>query len=214
MNNLEFSNEFDILFQNMNAGSAPGLTEYEKSVMLTQASEKVLIDLVASNNLDIVANSIKTVNILPITGSTPLTETSVFFTLPDDYLRLVNEFVKSAESSRNLSVVPITHEELKSLLFRPYPYPRKRTAWRVINSNDAVEKLVEIVCRPNCTAKHYILTYAKLPIPIILDGVTETIRGVTGPSETDLPSSVHPVILETAVQLANITYIGTNAQQG
>ena len=41
----EFSVEFDILYNNVSSNQAPGLTEYEKSVFLTQAQEAIVLDL-------------------------------------------------------------------------------------------------------------------------------------------------------------------------
>ena len=41
----ELSVEFDILFNNISSNQAPGLSEYEKSVFLTQAMEAVILDL-------------------------------------------------------------------------------------------------------------------------------------------------------------------------
>ena len=38
----EFSAEFDILYNNITSNIAPGLTEYEKSVFLTQAQEQLV----------------------------------------------------------------------------------------------------------------------------------------------------------------------------
>ena len=37
MNHTEFSNEFDVLYNNIMSNAAPGLNEYEKSVFLTKA---------------------------------------------------------------------------------------------------------------------------------------------------------------------------------
>ena len=37
MTNQEFSNEFDILYNNVASNQAPGLDEYEKAVFLTNA---------------------------------------------------------------------------------------------------------------------------------------------------------------------------------
>lgn len=42
MTNPEFSHEFDILYNNIMSNSAPGLTEYEKSVFLTKAQEEIV----------------------------------------------------------------------------------------------------------------------------------------------------------------------------
>ena len=41
----EFSTEFDLLYDNISSNQAPGLTEYEKSVFLTQAQEALVLDL-------------------------------------------------------------------------------------------------------------------------------------------------------------------------
>ena len=45
MTSQDFSFEFDILYNNISSNQAPGLTEYEKSVFLTQAQEAVILDL-------------------------------------------------------------------------------------------------------------------------------------------------------------------------
>lgn len=42
MTNLEFSNEFDVLYNNITSNQAPGLDEYEKSVFLTKAQDEVV----------------------------------------------------------------------------------------------------------------------------------------------------------------------------
>jgi hypothetical protein len=42
MTNLEFSNTFDVLYNNINSNQAPGLDEYEKSVFLTKAQDEIV----------------------------------------------------------------------------------------------------------------------------------------------------------------------------
>ena len=42
MTTLEFSNEFDVLYNNIMSNAAPGLNEYEKSVFLTKAQEEII----------------------------------------------------------------------------------------------------------------------------------------------------------------------------
>lgn len=44
MTNQEFSNEFDILYNNVTSNQAPGLDEYEKSVFLTKAQDQIVKD--------------------------------------------------------------------------------------------------------------------------------------------------------------------------
>ncbi len=38
----EFSNEFDVLYNNIMSNQAPGLDEYEKSVFLTKAQSEII----------------------------------------------------------------------------------------------------------------------------------------------------------------------------
>ena len=42
MTNQEFSNEFDVLYNNITSNQAPGLDEYEKSVFLTKAQDEIV----------------------------------------------------------------------------------------------------------------------------------------------------------------------------
>ena len=42
MKTQEFSNEFDVLYNNIMSNAAPGLNEYEKSVFLTKAQEEII----------------------------------------------------------------------------------------------------------------------------------------------------------------------------
>ena len=39
----EFSDEFDILYNNINSNQAPGLNDYEKSIFLTKAQEELIL---------------------------------------------------------------------------------------------------------------------------------------------------------------------------
>jgi len=211
MTNEEFSREFDIMFQNINSGSAPGVDEYEKSLLLTQASEKVLLNLIASNSLELIANKISTVELVPYSGTiTPLSENSEFFELPANFLSIINDFVIKSDGTR-LTVIPISHADYKALSFKPYNFPRRRTVWRIVNADSS--PIVEIIHRFNDDAATYTPTLSTYPTPIILDGVSETIRGVTGPSNTDLLEALHPNILEVAVQMGVVLYIGAPQQQ-
>ena len=43
MTNQEFSNQFDVLYNNVMSNQAPGLDEYEKSVFLTKAQNEIVL---------------------------------------------------------------------------------------------------------------------------------------------------------------------------
>ena len=42
MTNLEFSNQFEVLYNNITSNQAPGLDNYEKSVFLTKAQDEII----------------------------------------------------------------------------------------------------------------------------------------------------------------------------
>ncbi len=44
MTTTEFSNEFDVLYNNIMSNAAPGLNEYEKSVFLTKAQDEIIFN--------------------------------------------------------------------------------------------------------------------------------------------------------------------------
>ena len=50
MNTAEFSNEFDILYNNITSNMAAGLSEYEKSVFLTRAQEDIITGFYSGKN--------------------------------------------------------------------------------------------------------------------------------------------------------------------
>ena len=45
MTTQEFSLEFDLMYNNISSNQAPGLSEYEKSLFLTQAQEALVLDM-------------------------------------------------------------------------------------------------------------------------------------------------------------------------
>ena len=45
MTTREMSNSFSVLYNNITSNQAPGLTEYEKSVFLTQAQDSIVLSL-------------------------------------------------------------------------------------------------------------------------------------------------------------------------
>lgn len=53
MTTAEFSEEFNLLYNNISSNAAPGLDEYEKSVFLTQAQEAVVISIYNGNSVDV-----------------------------------------------------------------------------------------------------------------------------------------------------------------
>ena len=95
MNHIEFSSEFDILYNNIMSNAAPGLNEYEKSVFLTQAQEQTVIEAYTGDNNNssferteevrrYLSELVKTYITDTKESGTGLSTSSVFFKIPDD----------------------------------------------------------------------------------------------------------------------------------
>lgn len=47
---LEFSDQFDVLYNNITSNQAPGLNEYEKSLFLTKAQDEIIKNYFTANS--------------------------------------------------------------------------------------------------------------------------------------------------------------------
>lgn len=238
MTNIEFAMEMDVIYENINKGGGIGLDPYEKSVILTRAQELLVYEL-ANKDLSLLSSLVKTSRLLPIDISAltypKIDERSTIFKLPDNYLRILNEVVYSYTvdpigdpggeeptpgetiqlplSALRYSVIPISFEQYTVLMAKPYNYPHRRTAWRLLNTGGEIPLYIEILSRANTLSPlkglaEYRITYLVVPTPIILEALAtgESIRGINTESETNLIESLHPFILDKAVTLAEQYY--------
>lgn len=220
MTTQEFSDEFDILLSSYNTiDGSVGITldEYEKSVFLTNAQEKIVISLYNGKNplndsfekteevrryLD---NLIKTqVITTQETGYTGLSSKSIFFKLPEDLWFITYESVKlkddklGCENGNDILVSPITQDDYYRIKKNPFRGPSKRRAIRL----DTKGKVVEIVSEYNIES--YLVRYLTRPNPIILIKLSDnlSINGINDKTECELNPVIHRSILEEAVKLA------------
>lgn len=163
MTTQEFSNEFDVLYNNIMSNQAPGLDEYEKSVFLTKAQNEILknyfnpkgnkyqegFDGSAKRQIDF-SNLIKVLNSskinlegLAIKKLYPKVDSrSQIFEFPSgSALLIISESctvqVSESNSDKKIlcNVVPINFQEYQRLITKPYKYPTKNQVWRIIESN-------------------------------------------------------------------------------
>ena len=228
MTNQEFSNEFDVLYNNIMSNQAPGLDEYEKSVFLTKAQNEILKNYFnpkgnkyqegfdGSPKRQIDFSSLVRVSEPTIISSDSsyikMDNRSKLYTIPTDILFIVNETAKltSGSTSKYLSIVPISFDEYNRLMSKPYKCPLKNQGWRLLQySNKGVAEVIVV----GGTLSEYKIRYIKRPKPIILANLNETysnvsIDGETSVSECELDSILHPEILQRAVELAKSAYTG------
>ena len=158
MTTQEFSNEFDVLYNNIMSNQAPGLDEYEKSIFLTKAQEELVRDYFNSRNVKnaqgfddnqkrqydfstllssiTLPDFIDTYRALSELGSVTYNTTfdsrAKIYIAPSDLFLVINESIEDS-AKRRYSVLPISYDEYNRLMLKPYGFPLKRQAWRIIS---------------------------------------------------------------------------------
>lgn len=166
MTTQELSNQFDILYNNA-SNSAPGLDEYEKSVILTKAEKDLVRDYFNSRTvktgegfddsqkrqydfstlLRTVKLELKSLLLINFDGYQKdfniFDNRSLIYVAPPDFFLSINESIID-NNNRRYSVLPISYSEYNRLMLKPYGYPLKRQAWRIIS--DSSPTLGEYSC--------------------------------------------------------------------
>lgn len=158
MTTQEFSNEFDVLYNNIMSNQAPGLDEYEKSVFLTKAQEELVRDYFNSRNVKNAqgfddsqkrqydfstllsgaelydcADNIKALAASNLIMFNPIFDNrSRVYLAPSDLFLAINESIEDS-AKRRYSVLPISYDEYNRLMSKPYGFPLKRQAWRIVS---------------------------------------------------------------------------------
>lgn len=158
MTNNEFSNEFDVLYQNITSNQAPGLDEYEKSVFLSKAQDEIVksyfdpktnkpqegFDGSEKRQIDfsmlIVTEKAIEATVQPV-QLFPLQHTKVF-AVPDKILMFINESLTVTRDGNPtyLTVVPLDYKEYNRLMSKPYKRPLKNQAWRILTNTTTISE--------------------------------------------------------------------------
>lgn len=228
----EFSNEFDILYNNIMSNQAPGLDEYEKSVFLTKAQDELIknyfnakgnkyqegLDDSEKRQIDF-SNLIRVEEIPPQSILPPYTkfdDRSKSFLMPANILFILNESAQMIIDDEviKLTIIPLNYKEYTRLMSKPFKYPLKGKGWRLNQSLPFSSKSVaEIITPVNSRTLTYKIRYVKKPNPIILTNLEEiapdlSIEEINTKSECELSESLHIEILQRAVELAKSAYLG------
>lgn len=229
MTNQEFSNEFDVLYNNIMSNQAPGLDEYEKSVFLTKAQDEIVKNYFNpkgnkyQEGFD--GNEKRQIDFSMIMRSREVPSEfadGVFdsrgkvVTIDSDIMMILNEYATvtrandahSIPETVRLTIVPINYTEYSRLMSKPFKRPLKWQAWRLL-TNDGTTKKAEIIAGPNDTLTAYHIRYIKRPQAIILSNLEGvTLDGKTTAQECELDPILHQEILQRAVELAKAAYTG------
>lgn len=225
MNVTEFSNEFDILYNNSMSNAAPGINEYEKSVFLTKAQDELIKNYYEPDGNkykkgldDSLKRQVDFSELIKVSAgelntkapSVTFDKRAKIFDLPIDLLLPTNEIVETDSGIKQ--VISINYEDYTRLMSRPYKEPPKYQAWR-LNTTSSGRMSVEVIINSNDTIKEYKVRYVRRPKPIITVDLSSeygnmTINGVGDVSECELNPIIHQEILQRAVELAKVAYTG------
>lgn len=141
----EMSNEFDILFNNINSDQAPGLNEYEKSVLLTKAQNELVKNYFnpagnkyqkgfdGNEKRQIDFSSIIKTEILEFMNESPVIDNrGLVYKFPPNLLSVINETFED-KSGMRYSIIPLAFTEYQRVMMKPYAYPPKKSIWRLIS---------------------------------------------------------------------------------
>lgn len=235
MTTSEFSRQFDVRFNNVASNLAHGVTEYEKSLYLTQAQLEII-----KNYFNPKGNKYqegfdmspkRDVDFSSITKFKRITTSSLYnasfgiksvqLTINDDVLMILNDrfnynlSVVSGLYAYNTNVVPITYTQYQSVLAKPYKNPPSRQTWRIIHTGGNTTGYIGIELIPksifdNALGFEYLVRYIQRPTPIITSTLTGgyTIQGLTAITQCLLVPEIHDEILNRAVELCRADYLG------
>lgn len=230
----EFKSQFDLLYDNIATKGAPGLDEYEISVLLTLAQEELVKNYnnPESNKLnegfensskrrtdlkELIRDYKTTSQILSDKG---ISENSTFFVIPDDVFVIKSESVIITDpicGKINATVVPKTHDEYETQKDNPFKKPSKDKVWRLdYNSTEPGQNVVELISE--LPIEKYNMRYLKRANPIILTDLNAgdfldsglTILEQTQQQTSELDPSIHSEIVRRAVELATLSYKENN----
>lgn len=212
MTTSEFSNEFDVLYNNITSNQAPGLDNYEKSVVLTKAQEEVVLGLYSGTSgfsfeeteylrrcLD---SLIETTTLKPTSlEEIKIYQSSTLFQLPTDKTKecwFITYEQATLNNNKLVKVIPVRLDEWNVVKDNPFKKQNKNKVIRIDSGNNIIELISDL------PVSEYKIKYLRKPSPIILETITtgEKINGESEEKPCELNTVLHRLILDRAVQLA------------
>ena len=204
------------MYNNIMSNQAPGLSEYEKSLFLTQAQEALVLDIYSGKLgssfesteevTDYLSPLVKQATYTTKVEGKGLDSRSVFFNIDTDIwfktgekAIIKDDSLKCGNSTeREVDVVPVTQDTLYRTKNSPFRGPNERRILRL----DCEANKVELISK--YPIESYTIRYLSKPELIILDNLPEglTINDISTPQTCKLSSAIHRAILSRAVSIA------------
>lgn len=210
----DWSLQFDLLYNNISSNQAPGLTEYEKSVFLTQAQEAVILDLYKGTLGDSFETTEEVTRYL-----SSLVRTHDFTDISTTYNNVlgnkqyhvtiseINDLwfityqsgnIALEETTRDVMVVPTKQDTLFKDLNNPFRGPNTN---KILSVSE--DKTIILYSKHPITS--FYIKYLKRPNPIVLEDSELEVNGVSE-FNVEIPESLHTHVLTRAVQMAKAVW--------
>lgn len=153
----EFSNEFDVRFNNIDSNLSYSVSEYEKSLYLTRAQLEIVknyfnpkgnkyqdgIDSSPKREIDlscVISNVEFTAPAMYALSTSYSGLVELYVSLDQQIIGILNDSFwyngVTDDFQYKTSVAPITYEQYQVILSKPYRNPPKRTSWRVMDTGE------------------------------------------------------------------------------
>jgi hypothetical protein len=149
MTNAEFLNGFNLLYDSVTSNQAAGLNEYEISTFLTLAQNDIIksyFERISNKKMQGFDDStkrqvdfsklMKVATLERVKNHTSFNDSSKLYRMPDDLFVFINEQCKA--DKKHLVVRPISFDTYNEMMAKPFRYPPKNLAWRLLTDNDTV----------------------------------------------------------------------------
>ena len=191
-----------MLYNNTMSNQAPSLDAYEMSVYFNKAQLEVL-----KNHLNPKGNKygegfdgsskrqIDFSTLVTVEDNFTVKDNVVTVVDSDRMLTILNESAQVGEQGRTVVVVPINNVEYDTLMSRPYKYPPKSQAWRII---DGVNQFRIVTSEP---VKGYSIRYVRMPKEVDLGDSNDV---------PEIPEALVDEVIQRAVELAKNSWEGNS----
>lgn len=209
----DISTTFDILYNNISSGQAPGLTEGEKSTFLTKAYFEIVKNYFNSKGnkyLEGIDDSPKRQSDfehLIVHSNDLIVKTEEYLgrdvksiTFTENYIAILEEFAKmqfqgtSKSVYKYLNIVPLSSSEYVRLMKKPFNYPPKNTVWKI----SVGDGKYMFITSPSETFTLYDVRYVKVPDNIDLEDT----------KAPNVPDSLMHEIIQRAIEIAKNAWEG------
>jgi len=198
----EMKYEAQLAYEALASADAPGYTDKQWSILLTQAQENLVLSLCRSG-MDAEELGRRAISKLIVEDDGPvidiynMIDSAYRVTLEDDYLHILKD-----TANQEVRVKPVSYDFLHANFENPFEAPTSKEYWRLMGKQSV------IIVTDGTELGDYKIIYVRRPKPIIV-GSTDSvginlieIEGYTGPRNCELDHSVHRIIVSEAANLA------------